>query len=129
MSYCRWSSDNFESDIYCYASIEDYFSINVASIRYVSDTPKPEITIRLDKDMDVQEFQRQNKALSDWIAQADRVPIGLPYDGESFSEDDAAGAAARLIELKELGYHVPQYAIDALLEEAKEAVDSDLAVA
>lgn len=47
-------------------------------------------------------------------------PIGLPHDGEDFDDDTPDECADRLEHLRALGYRVPQYAIDALREEAKE---------
>ena len=46
--------------------------------------------------------------------------IGLPHDGDSFDDADQEACADRLEYLKGLGYVVPQYAIDALREEAEE---------
>lgn len=51
---------------------------------------------------------------------ADRIPIGLDHDGETFRDDTAGECADRLTELKAMGYNVPQRAIDALREEAAE---------
>jgi hypothetical protein len=44
--------------------------------------------------------------------------IGLPHDGEAFCDATAEECASRLRELRAMGYHVPQHAIDALTEEA-----------
>lgn len=46
-------------------------------------------------------------------------PIGLPHDGESFNDSSAAECADRLEWLREMGYSVPQYAIDALRSESE----------
>lgn len=45
-------------------------------------------------------------------------PIGLPHDGEFFDDSTPAECAERLRYLREVGYIVPQYAIDALEAEA-----------
>jgi hypothetical protein len=55
-----------------------------------------------------------------WVEKAERKPIGLPHDGETFDDPTASDAADRLQMLKDSGYNVPQYAIDALREEAGE---------
>ena len=62
----------------------------------------------------------RHKELMVWVKAAERRPIGLPYDGMSFNDHTAAEAAYRLLALKEVGYHVPQFAIDSLLAEAAE---------
>lgn len=118
MSYCRWSSDNWKSDLYVYASVGDFYSINVAANRLVGDAP--EVPSILTPGLDMEEYTKAYKAQLAWLHKAERVPIELPYAGESFAEDTAADARDRLLMLRELGYHVPQYAIDQLDEEAKE---------
>lgn len=47
--------------------------------------------------------------------------INLEHAGESFSDDTPRECADRLLELRKIGYHVPQFAIDALIEEACES--------
>lgn len=46
--------------------------------------------------------------------------IGLPRDGETFHMAGPQECADQLLALRELGYKVPQHAIDALLKEEKE---------
>jgi hypothetical protein len=48
------------------------------------------------------------------------VTIDLPHAGETFEEATCGDAATRLLELRKLGYNVPQYAIDQLQAEANE---------
>jgi hypothetical protein len=43
--------------------------------------------------------------------------IGLPHDGAAFHDETAGECADRLRDLRAMGYHVPQHAIDALTEE------------
>jgi hypothetical protein len=50
-------------------------------------------------------------------------PIGLPHDGETFSDETPQLCAERLEGLRRIGYKVPQYAIDALRAE-----DADMRV-
>ena len=51
---------------------------------------------------------------------ARREDIGLEFDGKTFSHESATSMANDLYILKQMGYQVPQYAIDALYEEGKE---------
>lgn len=123
MSYCRWSSDQFQSDIYCYES--DYgFVIHIASNRLVSDQPRPERkadAVSVDDPSWVQLKLDDWNALSDWCNAARRKPITLKHAGEQLIEMTAGECANRLRQLRELGYHVPQYAIDALDKEDADA--------
>jgi hypothetical protein len=119
MSYCRWSNDNYQCDVYCFESVCGGFDIHVAARRYVSDKLMPELP---DKWWDpppekmLAVFQRREQ----WLENADLVPVGGEYEGESFHKPDLAACAERLEMLREAGYRVPQYAIDALRAEAEE---------
>jgi hypothetical protein len=116
MSYCRWSSDDFQCDIYCYES-DAGFEIHVASHRRVFNEPLPP---PLDWDnFSAEKFVERWRIVSEMVDRAISVPIGLPHDGESFLVVSAADAAAKLAELKSLGYLVPQSAIDELNEEGR----------
>ena len=42
MSYCRFSSEDFSSDVYCYADCSGGFTTHVASNRIIGDIPKSE---------------------------------------------------------------------------------------
>lgn len=90
MAYLRWSSNNFNCDVYCYANCSGAWTTHVAGKRYTS-YPEGEL-----------------------------VPIGLPHDGESFDDVGPREMYERLLYLRELGYKIPQYGIDAVLEEAEE---------
>lgn len=113
MSYCRWSSDNWRSDLYCYEGVGDGFVTHVAANRIVGDIPQtpPFGSVSMAEWMAAYSEQRR------FLATAKREPIGLPHDGESFYNDDLAGMLARMKELQALGYHVPASAIAAAEEE------------
>ena len=106
MSYCRWSSGQFNCDVYCYESDRGY-CVRVATRRTAGIPSYAENTNPIEKAL----------KLAEWLKTAEYKPIGLPYDGEDFYFDDPASCAEWLVHLKETGYNVPQYAIDALMEE------------
>ncbi len=115
MSYCRWSSDNFACDIYCYEGGSGFVT-HVAGRRVVGEIPKtPPLTRE-----NVEEYVDARARQSEFLENCERAPIGLPHDGESFEDPDAASCADRLEELRAIGYNVPQFAIDALRDEAEE---------
>lgn len=124
MSYCRWSSDNWKSAIYCYHHCDGYFMIHVAARQYVGETPIPEITEEMcdwSSEPMWGKYEETRKAQDVWLDSAKLVKIGLLYDGEDFIEETAAHAACRLEMLRIVGYNVPQEAIDALMMEASNA--------
>lgn len=117
MSYCRWSTDDFRCDIYCHESCGGGWDIHVAAVRHRLKNLPP--LIPFTPENLTAWFERHKKVMA-MVHRAKRFTIGLPYDGRSYNEPTARDTANRLIELKRVGYNVPQGAIDALLEEAKE---------
>jgi len=117
MSYCRFSSNDWSSDIYCYESDEG-FVIHVAAARKVFRDALPQ-SVPCDPDH-LREYVARQNAILRMLETAQTVVIGLPHDGETFVEDSACTAAERLEALRAMGYQVPQIAIDELTDEARE---------
>lgn len=120
MSYCRWSSDDFQCDVYCYADTLGGYATHVAANRAIPAEPLPPKVPFDPQHMDA--WLARHEKVMGMIAKAERHPIGLPHDGESFNDPSPDLAADRLMELREAGYRVPQYAIDALRQEAMEDI-------
>ena len=118
MSYCRFSNNDYQCDVYCYASVSGGYVTHVAGNRPVLDGTLPP-PVPFEKE-NADAWMARHEAVMAWVEKAERKPIGLPYDGESFDDPAASDAADRLQMLKDAGYNVPQYAIDALREEAGE---------
>lgn len=119
MSYCRWSSDGFQCDVYVYESADGYVT-NVAGRRRKYRIPYIDFSSveRIKETLDAQRV-----ALDD--PENPLVDIGLSEDNKFFLDESASDCAERLIWLKSLGYNVPQYAIDALREEADDSTTND----
>lgn len=117
MSYCRFSCENFKSDVYVYAHVHGGFAIHVADMRFKDGKPR---TIDWSADPRSEAFKSNMRAYD-----ASRAPIGLPYDGQIFRDATAADCRARLMDLRQTGYYVPEAAIKRLdvviTAEAKEA--------
>jgi hypothetical protein len=118
MSYCRWSSDDYSSDVYAFEHVNDGFVIHVASSRYVFKEPLPPAVPLSDQCF--YDWMRRHQKVTEMCRTADNVTIGLPHDGETFITDTAGECADQLERLSVIGYNVPQYAIDALRAEAAE---------
>lgn len=133
MSYCRFSSDNWRSDVYCYASNNGY-TTHVAGSRIAGNMPivewpklgrtYPPNTPLADMDPhdqdEVLRFAEQHKMQMAFIDCAKHVPIDLPHAGDSFDDPDLESFRDRLLMLRELGYSVPQYVFDDIAEEIAE---------
>jgi len=122
MSYCRWSSDNFECDLYCYQSDDGYVT-HVASKRVVGDVPPlPPWPIWSGGDgaMHLNQWIVAVRAQHDYVDKAERIPIGLPYDGETFIDVTLGEFLARLLHLREAGYRFPDSVLDDVREEMEQ---------
>lgn len=111
MSYCRWSSDGYQCDVYVYQS-ESGYETYVASRRRPQRIPD----LRMTSPMDIEDSIRAQRAALIDPANVPQ-PIGLSEDGASFNHETPRECAENLIRLKGLGYLVPQEAIEALMEE------------
>lgn len=114
MSYCRFSSDCYGSDVYVYESVHGPIVIEVAGMRYESPEPRPVYpeggTIG-----DLVEYLSATQA---WVNGAHLVPIGLPNDSDHLEADGPKEAADLLVRLRAIGYCVPAGVIETLQEEA-----------
>lgn len=115
MSYCRFSGDNWKCDLYCYESA-DGFVTHVASSRVVGDVPSVSSLLSTDNETWFKAHQTQQK----FLESAERVDIGLPYDGMAFADDTLEDFLDRINCLKEAGYYVPGYVIKIIKKQIKE---------
>lgn len=111
MSYCRFSTDNWGSDVYVYDAYTG-ITVIVSRNRYADDAAMPKVPPL--GSVPNGEFMRAYRAQQEWIKHAKRVPIGLGRDGDVYDRMSAEQAADLLLELQGLGYRVPKQAIDAL---------------
>ena len=120
MSYCRWSSDGFKCDVYCYAHVDGVWVTHVAGRKKVGlDTLPPDgLSPPFDWNAKMA-FDKAYEALSEWR------DITLPHANETFRDASPGECADRLEHLRSLGYHIPQYAIDELREEEREEKNNE----
>lgn len=83
MSYVRWSSDDFKSDVYCYVDMSGGFTTHVADNRIIGKRNTNPYKTKFEK-------------------------IGLEYDGATFNDETEAAMLVRLLWLKNIGYRVPK---------------------
>lgn len=79
MSYCRFSSDDFQCDIYCYESDEG-FQIHVAAARPVLNAGDLPPAVPFSQEH-FDEWVERHQAVMDWVSEAEHRPIGLPHEG------------------------------------------------
>ncbi len=115
MSYCRFSSDDFKSEVYVYEGIGDEFVIHVAAQKHQADTPIPHLPSI--SSVTTGEFTVAYQAQMDWLEKATLVPIDRAYAGHTFRYGTASECAHQLESLRDLGYHIPDGVIETLYEE------------
>lgn len=123
MSYCRWSSDDFQCDLYVYEHIAGGFMIHVAGRKRTppAETRPPPIGRWWERDEEGQaDCIERHKAVEAWLESAPWENIALPHAGESITTETADECADEVERLRTLGYSVPQSVIDALRAEAAE---------
>jgi hypothetical protein len=129
MSYCRWSSDDFACDLYCYEDVSGGWTTHVASNKPVGEIPKIDhlfdelVALRDDAAIQekAKEYAAASKARDAWFDTCERRPLGLPYDGQSFNDSTLEDFKARLIHLREVGYRFPDDVLTDVDEEIAEA--------
>jgi hypothetical protein len=119
MSYCRWSSEDYRCDLYCYET-GSQFVTEVASHRIVGDLPH---LGDYPSGGDLEAHRR-------WIAIDEeqmrivrtlpRAPIGLPHDGASIWVDTLGQFRATLLMLRAEGYRFPDHVLAEVEREIKE---------
>ena len=115
MSYCRFSSANWKSDVYVYDGSEG-ITIHIASFRYVGYIPKlPDIN-----EVTPEEFYeactKQKKALN----KCKQERIDNPLAGTTTYHKTVKSALDELIYLQYEGFFVPGFVINELESYIKE---------
>ncbi len=116
MSYCRWSSDNWQCDLYCYEDCYGGITTYMASNRIVGDIPEVPDILTTEPEVFVKAYKKQ----LNWLEKAEREPIGLPYDGQRFNDRTYKSFLERLLHLRETGYNFPDYVIERVKEQIKD---------
>lgn len=118
MSYCRFSCDDFQCDLYVYESVYGGFVTHVAGNRVVFQEPLPAPVPFTEDHLDAW-LERHQKVMA-MMETVTRERITLPFAGETFGDDTLEGLIARLAELKALGYRYPSHVDEVLAAELAE---------
>ena len=125
MSYCRWSSNNWKCDLFCYEDVSGGITTHVAGNRVVGEVPEVSLRLLQYKPVSVteeiltrmrheefKEWTEANERQQKFLDTCQRVPIGLPYDNQSFNDPTYEDFLARLMHLRSVGYRFPDYVIE-----------------
>lgn len=109
MSWVRWSSDSFRSDVYAYES-DHGVEIHVANRRHDVDwdAMPPEVDMTLGVGAWLERYELVRSILDN----SPLVQIGGPSDGQNYCVETEAEAYAILRRLQAEGYWVPEWVFD-----------------
>lgn len=122
MSYCRFSSDCHQSDVYVYADVNGGFTTHVAGRRRKPLKPVPEPPP--DDDMFPLAYWDACTAWTQGQGNWEWQDITHEAAGQVFNDATEMECVDRLRALQAAGLNVPQYAIDRLLLDAEEGGES-----
>ena len=117
MSYCRWSTDNFNCDLYCYEDCSGGYTTHVAGNRQ-------RIWVKLlswltDKRCDIGPYKIRMSRFDLWGLphRLTHKKIRLLEVGETFNDATLESFYERIKSLIELGYKVPDYVLKTIEDE------------
>lgn len=112
MSYCRFSSDNWKCDLYCWEG--GGWHTHVAGNRIVGEVPGvPHFTADVDRDAWTIAHDVQMKFLNG----CERTEIDLLHAGDTFLDETLEGFEKTLLMLRALGYRFPDRVLTEVHEE------------
>ena len=120
MSYCRWSSDDFQCDVYVYEDVCGGWTTHVAGRRRVLPDAVRAAFPAITDAGNVHQYFDRHAAVMSWIESEPQHWTDLsrlPSAGATFNDPTPTACADRLELLRSEGFHVPQYAIDELRAE------------
>jgi hypothetical protein len=120
MSYCRFSSDNFKSDVYVYESCYGGFDVHVAGNRIASEIPP---LYKWNEVSSEEYFKRHNEQI-EAVRDAESKSIGGVHDGGYFNFSTLEELLEFLNSLPPLGYHVPGYVIEVIKKKITQSLDN-----
>ena len=127
MAYCRWSTNSYQCDLYCYESDQGYIT-NVASGRHDKlllehDNPYGEKGLMLLRDSKFDEWKEMQDHWKEVMDTCPIHPINSPYAGESYCDATLEEFRDRIITLSaDPNLNVPDYLIPMINEEIKEQI-------
>ena len=125
MSYCRFSSDGFRSDVYCYESVEGGYMVHVAGNRMTNERPLPPHFKKEVSEVTTQDWLDFHNELMEKTKDIETESINGPFDGETFVLDSLEEVLSTLEMLKLNGYVVPSDVFESIIEDLEEMREKD----
>lgn len=122
MSFARFSSDDFTSDIYAYVdSASNLITVHVAAGRHEFDRSElPVLDSDTHHDVFVEQWLDRHVLLMEKIRGSEVVAYDMPYAGDSYYNLTVDEAVEFVQELEALGYHIPDQVVESMQENKHE---------
>lgn len=123
MSYCRWSSDKFKSDVYVYEDVLGGYMVHTCNHKYVfhPDHPYPSFPLNTSRD-NLKEYLRQYRSAMD-NAELVEMKSATDYLGKTWNFPTLRETIDFLLCLRSNGLHVPDVAIEVMEQEIEEGFE------
>jgi len=115
MAYCRYSTDDFRSDVHVFEDVSGGWTTMIAEVRYI-DGLEYRNGLPVIPSVEGETFAEKMSRMSQYL-----VDIEIEGAGEVYNDATIGECITRLEGLRERGFHVPQVAFDRLLKEQAEA--------
>ena len=123
MSYCRFSSNDYQCDIYVYHDVGGGITVHVAGTRVMYQEPLPK-PVPFSEDR-IQEWLKRNQEVERMFEMSPHEDIVAEHAGESFYGLSEEGAVGLIRKLQGLGYRIPEGVVEALQEDLLESAQSE----
>lgn len=118
MSYCRFSSDDWQCDVYVWADVDGGWRTEVAGRRFVfNELADPVELPRPFTEAQFRAWYERSRHVTDMHGDESQgywLDLPVPKGGHSYWHATPAECADNLERLLAAGFNVPQYAIDEL---------------
>jgi len=115
MSYCRWSDDGCQCDVYAYADVYGGYTVHVAKNRRLKRVCDPDFSSVQALQRTLEQRRRELEDESNKI-----LPINGPFDGQTFTADTLEDLLSTMQHLRHAGYNVPDFALSCIQDEINE---------
>lgn len=116
MAYCRWSSDNWNSDVYVFEHYNGLYCIMVRGSVYPKEFPvKPNAG-----EMGEEEYAQKLREYGKLLVEVKMEKFDMPLAGQTIELSSLPQLYEKLIWMQQSGYNVPQFALDTIFKEMKE---------
>ena len=124
MSYCRWSSDDWQCDLYCYEDVSGGWTTHIAGRKPIGvprESPFPVDVPEHEKEAAIKAWVDSHNAAMKFLETAEYRDITLPHAGDTFNDPTLEAFKERLLYLRSLGYRFPDYVLETVEQEIADA--------